>query len=254
MALVGRVFGAAVDYAKHGSDWEQDMCKDGDYQSPIDLKSDLANVYYEDDKFFKHYEDMDATHDAETYKTTWSADEFTTETKFKTTILAPEVSKWRPNYFTSNWQNLTSEWKAENFKFHSKSEHTFDGVRYDLEMQMFHEPEETENGYTAAIVSILFDAQRYDESVTAGQVEVIDTFFDNVQWSALDIDTTGTAVTEKDLTTVAIGQLMNIISTDNRYVYTGSFTTPPCTEKVYWNVINKVYPIKEKHLNTFRYL
>ena len=51
-----------------------------------------------------------------------------------------------------------------------------------------------------------------------------------------------------------MGQMMNMVSTNNRYVYTGSFTTPPCTEKVYWNVINKVYPIKEKHLNTFRYL
>jgi len=76
--------------------------------------------------------------------------------------------------------NLTSEWKAEYFKFHSKSEHTFGGVRYDLEMQMFHEPDATENGYTAAIMGILFDTQRYDESVTAEQVEIIDTFFDNV--------------------------------------------------------------------------
>ena len=31
-------------------------------------------------------------------------------------------------------------------------------------------------------------------------------------------------------------------------------TTPPCTEKVYWNVATKVYPINGKHLSAFTYL
>ena len=47
---------------------------------------------------------------------------------------------------------------------------------------------------------------------------------------------------------------MNMARTHNRFVYTGSLTTPPCTEKVYWNVINRVYPIKHKHLGAFKYL
>ena len=85
MALLGRVFGV-VDYAKHGADWKEDQCKDGAYQSPIDLKDDFDNVYYEDDKFFKHYEDMDSAHDVTEYKVTWLDNEFTTMTEFKTYI------------------------------------------------------------------------------------------------------------------------------------------------------------------------
>ena len=44
---------------------------------------------------------------------------------------------------------------------------------------------------------------------------------------------------------------MNMIDTDNRWVYKGTLTTPPCTGFVYWNVLNTVYPISKKHLDQF---
>lgn len=47
---------------------------------------------------------------------------------------------------------------------------------------------------------------------------------------------------------------MNLLQTDKRWVYTGSLTTPPCTEKVFWNVATKVYPINGRHLSAFQYL
>lgn len=44
---------------------------------------------------------------------------------------------------------------------------------------------------------------------------------------------------------------MNSIDTNNRWVYNGSLTTPPCTKNIYWNVVGTVYPIKKKHLDLF---
>jgi len=45
---------------------------------------------------------------------------------------------------------------------------------------------------------------------------------------------------------------MMSVDTSNRWVYKGSVTTPPCAKTVYWNVVGKVYPIKEKHLNYYK--
>lgn len=43
-----------------------------------------------------------------------------------------------------------------------------------------------------------------------------------------------------------------MVDMDNRWVYKGSVTTPPCQETVYWNVLRTVYPIKERHLKQFQ--
>ena len=37
---------------------------------------------------------------------------------------------------------------------------------------------------------------------------------------------------------------MKVIDINNRWMYKGTLTTPPCTDKVLWNVVNNVYPIK----------
>jgi carbonic anhydrase len=70
----------------------------------------------------------------------------------------------------------------------------------------------------------------------------------------LSVDTTAAPVSAVTLDKLGYGQLMNMARTHNRFVYTGSLTTPPCTEKVYWNVINRVYPIKDRHLGAFQHL
>ena len=44
---------------------------------------------------------------------------------------------------------------------------------------------------------------------------------------------------------------MMMFDTANRWVYKGSVTTPPCATLVYWNVVRKVYPLKQKYLDQF---
>ena len=45
---------------------------------------------------------------------------------------------------------------------------------------------------------------------------------------------------------------MAVVDTSNRWVYKGSLTTQPCTEGIYWNVVNTVYPIKQYHLDYYK--
>lgn len=51
---------------------------------------------------------------------------------------------------------------------------------------------------------------------------------------------------------IPYGQLIDALDTNNRWVYKGSVTTPPCATTVYWNVLSKVYPIQPKHLAQYK--
>ena len=44
---------------------------------------------------------------------------------------------------------------------------------------------------------------------------------------------------------------MELLDFNNRWAYSGSITTPPCSTNVYWNVLSNVYPIKQAHLDLY---
>ena len=39
---------------------------------------------------------------------------------------------------------------------------------------------------------------------------------------------------------------------ENRWIYKGSHTHPPCEQYVYWNIISRIYPISKVHLELFK--
>jgi len=45
---------------------------------------------------------------------------------------------------------------------------------------------------------------------------------------------------------------MEMVDSNNRWIYKGSVTTPPCARFVYWNVISTIYPVSKKHLDQFK--
>ena len=85
-------------------------------------------------------------------------------------------------------------------------------------------------------MGLIFDVDDYDKSVTEDQIRIIDTFFDSMKWTA-----TGS---EPEVDVISYGAIMNMADFENRWIYKGSVTTPPCAENVYWNVLSTVYPIK----------
>jgi len=106
----------------------------------------------------------------------------------------------------------------------------------DLEMHTVHYPTSVVNGFIASAVGIMFSVNDYTIDVTPAQEEIIDTFFEQMQWNTTD--------SSPYVDLVSYGDLMNMVDTDNRWVYKGSVTTPPCARDVYWNVLRTIYPIK----------
>jgi carbonic anhydrase len=141
-------------------------------------------------------------------------------------------------------------WKAAQFHWHAKSEHTVDGKYFDLEMHTVHtaveqRPDVTDNnGYIYSVLGVFFDtdpkhAERFDD----WEIEIIDAMFESMQWD----------VTDKNpkVKELKVGDFLKIVDTTNRWTYDGSLTTPPCSNTVQWNVIRKVYPIKQAHMDLF---
>jgi carbonic anhydrase len=45
---------------------------------------------------------------------------------------------------------------------------------------------------------------------------------------------------------------MELANFEDRWIYKGSVTTPPCDKFVYWNVLRRIHPIKIDQLAMFK--
>ena len=158
------------------------------------------------------------------------------------------------NGFQSNMgQHLfgsTNTFSGVQFHFHAGSEHKIDGKRHDLEMHTVHVADQTLNGIGYAAVGIMFSVEDYTAELTSPEQQIIDAFFDSLKWSDTSRDDNGEHVVAADM--IVYGDLMKLVDSQNRWVYKGSVTTPPCGRFVYWNVLSTVYPISKKHLAQFK--
>jgi hypothetical protein len=102
-------------------------------------------------------------------------------------------------------------------------------------MHTVHFPSNSSAGIVASAVGIIFDTKRFDPTVSTQTVGIIDRFFDSLRLDQINDPT---------VNEIPFGELMAQIDTNNRWVYKGSLTTPPCTKLIYWNVVATIYPIK----------
>jgi len=91
----------------------------------------------------------------------------------------------------SNVSSFNSSWAADKFgsniiynattvNFHSPSEHTINGKRFDLEMELVHLPNKQKTGgVKGAVAHILFDVER-GFNITEEEPELIASFFDSL--------------------------------------------------------------------------
>ena len=82
-------------------------------------------------------------------------------------------------------------------------------------MQTIHKAENSINGFGYAAVGILFSVNEYTAKLTHAEQKIIDTFFDSIDF---------TKTNDPVQSLITFGDLMNMVDTDNRYVYKGSKT------------------------------
>jgi carbonic anhydrase len=153
----------------------------------------------------------------------------------------PGVNHYTSEFAKTVFGTNSNQWDALQFHMHSPSEHTINGDYYDLEMHTVHapkgntEPADGGNGFIASAMGLVFSVDKFTADLTFAQQQVIDIFFDSMKWDAVGESPT--------VDIVAYGSLMEMADFNNRWVYKGSVTTPPCNINVYWNVLSTIYPI-----------
>lgn len=90
----------------------------------------------------------------------------------------------------------------------------------------------------------MFSVEQYDRAITASENQTIREFIRQI----LGTDTSTNA---RSINRVALGNMMSIVELENRWVYHGSRTTPPCNPDVYWNVVNYIFPILKEDYDRY---
>lgn len=118
------------------------------------------------------------------------------------------------NLGTTTWNSKT--YTMVQFHTHQPSEHTFDGMRYDMELHFVHQ-------YGTATDFLVLTAL-FNIGPTAN------TFLTNIGYGSGSSTTDGTKAISGN---VNVWDVLGKIQGDKQYIYySGSFTTPPCTEGV----------------------
>lgn len=117
----------------------------------------------------------------------------------------------------------------------------------------------------ASALGIIFDRENYDPSITAEEKAIIDKFFDQLNFEKSppavnsenadykkDQDLDGDEnIIIKDKVDINFADLMGLVDLSSRWAYVGSLTTPPCTVGVYFQIVDRVLPISDRHYDAY---
>ena len=123
------------------------------------------------------------------------------------------------------------EYHLKQFHFHSPSEHTINGKHSAMEMHSVHQ---TEAGQIAVVAVMIEEGKEQNEAYRP-------------VWSHLPTELNKTKEF-KDLVDTA----KMLPKRKTYFRYSGSFTTPPCTEDVVWMVLSQPVKLSGRQIMEFR--
>ncbi|KAI3861336.1 hypothetical protein MKW92_022510 [Papaver armeniacum] len=128
------------------------------------------------------------------------------------------------------------QYKLLQTHWHSPSEHTIDGIRYDVELHMVHQSADG----SFAVIAVLYRFGSPDPLLTQlkGHLKKLR--------SEVKIGHLGSRFPVKLIRTA------DLESTDAYFRYIGSLTTPPCTENVTWTILEEVREMSKKQVASLR--
>ena len=120
--------------------------------------------------------------------------------------------------------------ELKQFHFHTPSENKINGKSFPLEAHFVHR---MPNENTFAVVAVMFEEGKANS--------VLDEI-----WSKMPMKARETVKLDK-----AINYTKLLPEDQDYYRFNGSFTTPPCTEGVYWHVMKKPLTASKEQIEKF---
>ncbi|KAK5977230.1 Carbonate dehydratase eukaryotic-type [Trichostrongylus colubriformis] len=196
------------------------LCVNGRDQSPIDLVLGDAEVTYNGELQFNNYENTGPI----------SVDNRRRPGKIKGFLTWDE-----PPFFTG--YNSSEKYFLRQLHFHWNSEHTFNGLHYPLELHLVHYREgfEAKKGHLPSAVSVV-----------AVPFLVSEKELDGIE----DLLTAASGLRSFEPVPLFSPSVLLPNDRTTYFTYTGSLTTPPCTEGVTWIVFPEPKLISAKQLES----
>ncbi|KAK8581452.1 hypothetical protein V6N13_144478 [Hibiscus sabdariffa] len=189
------------------ADWG--ACSNGTMQSPIDMSSERVEIVSHLGRLRRNYKPTNA------------------------------ILRNRGHDMMLRWEGEAgaieingTEYALNQCHWHSPSEHTINGRRYDLELHLVHESADGK----VAVVGIMYKIGRPDPFLSS--------LTDHLE-AITDITDGETAVGVINPRDIKIGSR-------KYYRYIGSLTVPPCTENVVWSIVRKVRTVTREQLRLLR--
>ena len=226
-------------YSKKGNDWEC-LCKEGLEQSPIDLPPVSKGIETDARPVFEYNN---------------------VEVKMTTDYGPAKVSSGDNNVIRYEQEALRIKhpnfgkivtldgavYYAQEIVFHTPSEHTINGKKFDMEMQIIHYGKSVGDTLKSVILSFLFKAQPGS----------FNKFIDKLDFFDLPNPTFKARELSKPLFIPQILQDSNdedlsFMLPFSFYTYQGSHTAPPCAEKTIHYVASKPIELSNTTLEMFK--
>lgn len=226
-------------YAKKGSDWEC-MCKEGMEQSPIDLPPASKGIETDSKPVFE-YEQVEVKMTDDYAPAGISTGD--------NNVIRYEQEALRIKH--PNFGKIVtldgSVYMAQEIVFHTPSEHTINGVKFDMEMQVIHYGKSVGDTLKSLILSFLFKAKPGS----------FNKFVDKLDFFDLPNPLNKARELSKPLFIPHILQDsneedMSLMIPFSFYTYQGSHTAPPCAEKTIHYVASKPIELSNTSLEMFK--